>query len=386
MKTTTIKKAVLGGLAGAAAVGIALSGSSTAFANPDTTPRAINITGSDTVQDVMNGVANDALLGTTKYIGSWDAKSATWTGTGIAPNGSTEGLQALSAALKGEKWKNPSNVEIDVVGKVQAARSSSEPGSRQNNDGPLQFIPLGRDAVTYATAATTVVPSGIPLIHATGSNELSLKRIFSCEVGSFEFDGEWYHTMGSPTGSTKLEPIRLQSGSGTRSFWEGTSATGTPGSCVEGFANSTVQEHRGEVLVNRPNALVPFSIAQWIAQSNAGAANQNGTVGTALGIPVEDRRYGAQLNSVGAAKPIVDGKQNGSFLSALTRDVYNVIPAAAVNDFSTPENVMLNAAFVGPQAAASNTVIIEKFGFSTSLKSGFAVGSINKTLRANYYQ
>lgn len=370
MKLKTIAKRVsLSFVAGAAALGLAFSGATAASANPET-PRSINLFGSDTTQDVMNGVAFESLIGNEKYIGSWNAgTTAAASPINPAPNGSGAGLSALRLALNGT---------TGYAGKIQAARSSSSPkASELSTTGELQYVPFARDAVTYATAATSSVPNNIPITAAAG--KLSLQAIFTCAPGTFEHGGKNYHTVGNPAGSTKLIPINLQANSGTRSFWAG--AVGYSGSCLSGDA----QEHNGQDIAASPFALAPFSISQWIAQSNAGAANQNGTVGTALGIPVEDRRWGVKLNSVGtgpASNPIAAGVQNPGFVGTLTRNVFNVIPTDAVlNPIVSVENVLLNAAFVGPQAASSNATIIEKFGFSTALKDGYAPGATPAGLR-----
>ena len=381
MNLKPFRKVLVGCAAALTAAGIAFGGMTSASADPisPTGPRVINVYGSDTLQDAINGVANVATDGVNgKYLASWDAGSVA-APISPAPNGSGAGVTALKLALQGD---------AAYVNKVQGARSSSAP-SATDPAGELQYVPLARDAVTYATAATSVVPDGIPLEHTSGSNELSLKRIFSCAPGSFTFGGKNYHTVGNPSGSIKLEPVRLQSGSGTRSFWEGAAVTGAPGACVTGAA----QEHRGEVLLGKPNALVPFSISQWIAQSNTGAADQNDSTGYIAGTPVQDRRFGAKLKSVGAgptAAPTVevDGieLQNPGFLPALTRDVFNVIPTAAVGDTSNNVNRLLNKAFVGANADSliaeyDGQRVLELFGFSMDLKGNYNAGDTPLDLR-----
>lgn len=386
---SSFRKAAVACVAGAAAIGLAFSGATAASADPIGTPipRTINLTGSDTTQDVMNGIANVALDGGQKYIGSYNAgTTGDWTNlglTGATPNGSSQGLAALSAADQNLLWNGQA-----VAGKINAARSSSSPGSRANVNGPLQFIPFARDAVTYATAASTNVPNGIPLTATSGA--LSLQAIFTCVPGIHTFDEERFYTVkkvGDPesvyVGATKLEPIQLQSGSGTRSFWEGVVGTGT---CVQGNA----QEHRGEALENKPNALVPFSISQWIAQANAGADSQADGEGEIAGIPVTDRRFGAQLNAVGTSQPIAGGKQNSAFVTQLTRNVYNVIPHDVVGNTSTTVNRLLNKAFVGSTSDAVTATfggasVLELFGFSKTLVGGYTPGQVSDTLRATYY-
>lgn len=367
MNLKPFRKVLVGCAAALTAAGIAFGGMTSASAEPIGTPnvRELNGSGSDTTQDLVNGLSEKVQVGSVKVLGSFNAGAAGTPGqsdninprniTGndfVRPNGSGDGVKALTASITGAPWKTKT-----ITGQLDFARSSSGivgPGT------DLTYIPFAVDAVTYATAATSVVPSGIPLDHAVGTNGLSLKRIFTCESGSFDFGGKKYHTVGTPAGSIKLEPIQLQAGSGTRSFWEKTVGSGT---CMTGNA----QEHDGSALVGKPNALVPFSIAQWIAQTNSAA---NG--GTIDGVPVAVRLNGAKLNDIGTSKPTVisGGKTVLNPVFTVRRDVYNVVQTSRLTS-SAPADANLKAAFSGSSSlictAQSDSVLtIQAFGFGKS--------------------
>lgn len=303
---------------------------------PGTEFRILAGVGSDTTQDVLNGLADvitDAADldgdGDTaeKVIASWDAQPSNTTirtkatGCEIArPNGSGAGRTAVREAA------NPNSA---TAGCVDFARSSSGPVSGGDTGTWVRF---GKDAVTYAYNGGSDLPDTLTLVQ--------LQRIYQCLTTDI---------LGVP-----VTPLIPQRGSGTRSFWlsqmnitENDLSNGDY-PCVTDLGN-TVQEHNGGVLTDNVEYIVPFSIAQYIAQGN----NLPG---------VADRRGQAVLGSVRDAAtdttyaPVVDGKLNLGF--PYSRDVYNLVPTAKVADPA------IAATFIGATSSVcSNGTTITQFGF-----------------------
>lgn len=410
--TKTVRPAAVA----AAGLALALTGmfgfAGAASADPivapgETLPRVLNATGSDTLQDGMNGVANsvtDPVSGK-KALSSWDATgTSTITTTANAfkrPNGSTDGIIALSSAVSGLPGTWGGQTDTLARTEVNVARSSSSIGSgMQDNNGPLLYLPWAVDAVTYATSSNTVIPSGIPLTAtnpagANGTKDkpfgLSLTSIYG-GVGHIQgaLPGttspvyKFYVGTGTPaSGFTKLDVYVPQEGSGTREFF-GTKVgqnfkkgVALPAGVTDKVGGVTpVQEHNGSALVGNNKAIVPFSIAQHLAQTNAAAATPAGQIN---GVPVADRRSGALLNKVGTALPTkvdpITGKTVLNSAFPINRTVYNVVERDALIAQLTPGvpnpkyNATLAAVF-GSGGSAYNKPQIQDFGFGISGEAG----------------
>ncbi|WP_188757340.1 hypothetical protein, partial [Microbacterium album] len=174
------------------------------------------------------------------------------------PNGSGQGVTALKAAKDsaqlsltrdgvtsvayrddapfstpfGQKGVEDTTVTNLVPADLQFARSSSAatwvPG------GAYSYIPLALDAVTYATAPSTAVPSNIPLGTAIGEDvdgdgyfDLTLRNIYGINQASFEVKlanspTAPELTVGAQGTNADIVPFIPQAGSGTRSFWQST--------------------------------------------------------------------------------------------------------------------------------------------------------------------
>ena len=305
-------------------VGVALSAGAIGAANaePNGTPtyRALAGVGSDTTQDVVNGLS-DAVLGSdgTKLIASYNATGggniqtkADAKCTLPRPNGSGAGRTALLKSL------TPGDA---TAGCLDFARSSSLNLAATPQGQGLTYIPFAVDAVTYATASGSTIPRNL--------TQAQLVAIYQCQV-------------------PEIKPLLPQAGSGTRAFWLaqlGLTET-TKGSCVADTvgSNVSVQEHDGRVLT-APDQIVPFSVAQYIAQS-FGA--------------ITDVRGSAQLGAVDGITPVA---LNTAF--GIKRDVYNVVPTANIGTAPTSD------VFVGPQSkVCTNTAVIQKYGFGTNANCG----------------
>lgn len=345
----------LGVVAAAAVAALAFGAAAPAYADPSGF-KPLNGVGSDTTQDVMNGIAT-----VVPAIGSYDAFGSTQiqtTSGGVffnRPNGSGNGQKALSAALvpAGHTW--PASGGVDVSGQVDFARSSSGPSSSLNGT-DLTFIPFARDAVSYAVSASSDFPRDVALGNASQDAitpaPFTLRNIYRGTVTSY---------LDSNLEPVTIRPLLPQTGSGTRSFW--ISALGlTEGQITAGGKatdlGNTVQEHNG-TFVTQPGDLVPFSIAQYIAQGNHG--------GLPAAAPVTERRGNIVLGNIDTVKPYINGA-NGPELNTsfpVNRLVFNVVSTARLSGTSTADQ-LLQATFAGSTSSVcAATAQIKQYGFGT---------------------
>lgn len=395
------KRWLFGATAALTGAALALGASLPAAADPVDAPtyRALAGVGSDTTQDVMNGISAVVTDSSgTLAVGSYNATgSATITPkpnrTFARPDGSGDGVTALKAAKNSADYKGTTLQPTDL----QFARSSSA-ASTWNSQGAYAYIPLALDAVSFATApANTKVPSDIPLgtsvgeLNSDGSLKLTLTNIYTRDVTSTLKDsttGTTY-TVGNQASGADIVPFKPQPGSGTLSFWTGKMG-GTLGSIVSdtftysstkaecdanpaiptipgtpswnpatGICTAGVQEHNGKATAEVSNAVIPFSIAQFVAQSNAGTLAAN------YGVTVTDRRNSAVLGKVDGVSTTTGtpAALNTSF--PIRRVVFNVVAVADLND------ALIQQVFVGSGADAYNALnpydasrlAIKDFGF-----------------------
>ena len=384
-------------LAGAATAALLLGGALGASAdptNPDTgVPefRAVNGTGSDTTQDLNNGLA--AVL---TELGSYDATipatdSDVWIqtrecGTWIPrPNGSGPGVAALKAAKAGQVLTNargtsrtdnapcggaPGTEDVQgplTAADLQFARSSS--GIPASTSGNYSYVPLAVDAVTYAVHTNnTTVPRNL--------TSADLTAIYSADNGEDVVLSTGTYTIGQAGTGADIVPFIPQAGSGTRSFWLSAVLDGqAQGTAVsDTYSGGIVQEHNGAVLAAVPNAITPFSIAQHIAQGNSALLEEQ------YRVTVNDRRSGAVLAEVDDADPLADGALNTEFPFA--RPVFTVVQHAEI-----ATNANLRNAFVdNPSTTATEGAVytagtgssfaIEDFGFGSLVDRDTTVNGV----------
>ncbi|MDW5324454.1 hypothetical protein [Plantactinospora sp. KLBMP9567] len=273
--------------------------------------RTLAGTGSDTTQDVLNGLG--AAIGGGTVLASWDARGTSPIKTKVdncvfqRPNGSTEGNRSLWAS----KVQAPAASTIEDC--VDFARSSS--GTTLVAGGNGTWIPFALDAVTYAINENSDLPTNMSLS--------LLQNIYKC--------------VTETVGSFPVQPLLIQPGSGTRQFWNQqmgiTDAEISAGDypCLvppsatvpDGTGVPPVQEHDGRELVGHNDYVMPFSIAQHIAQGNA--------------LPgVEDRRGPSLLGSINTVSPYAAGSNppnevlNPTF--PLNRRVYNIVASSELTE------------------------------------------------------
>jgi phosphate transport system substrate-binding protein len=366
-----------GGAVTVLAAGLVVVTANPASADPATTYAAV---GSDTTQDVMDGFATIVGGGN---VGSWDAVNPGTPGSihdvinpkancpMTRPNGSGEGVNALRKSV------NPSTAAPQLAlppgpGCLDFSRSSSGPGNNANTAGLLIYIPFALDAVAPATGGTTNIAN------ADGFSITQLAALYQCTPQTV--GGVTYDPNNPPAAGNQGVHLYIpQSGSGTRNFWAGQmgiNATSLP-TCVHDTSvidGTLVEEHDGTVLAADPAGLGPFSIAQWVAQSNGH----------------NDRRHGAILHSLATAAapttpvpPLVNNALNTAF--PITREVYNVTVLSRVTSGTANFDQALTNILVGTSSIlCSQSLTIRSFGFGllTSAPLGHTCGAVATELRA----
>lgn len=341
-------------------------------------PRAVLVgVGSDTTQDVMNGLAGDGLqptvpvLGGVRQLASFDAIVGGVKGTCITPtpgsptfdrpNGSTNGRKALSRAIDQTLFTVagsgcPAPGGTSVTGVIDFARSSAGPASG-SGAGPLMYLPLGRDALSFAYAAPGVAN---PVTSLTSAQLTSL------------------FTTGPQTiNGVNVIPCSIQTGSGTYQSWntavaanatQMAAATSMCRTAPGVVAPGELQENDGNGLRTRANSfpgsqvIVGFSAANFIAQSNGASVSQLTLGGVDLGAI---NALGKPYNGIGTSLT-----PSSSFYAdtVFGRTVYNVVQGSKITG---PGNVDLKRMFaqtaLGTPAvcAPGAQAIINAFGFAS---------------------
>jgi len=382
-------------LAAAASLG-SLIVSTSAPAGADPRPTVVGV-GSDTTQDVLNGLAGVGLqptvplLGGSKVLASFDAIVGGTTGTCITPrpntptfdrpNGSGNGRKALSRAIDGTPWKVtgstcPSPGGSTVSGVIDFARSSSGP----SGSGPLMFLPMARDALSFAWSAPAL-PIGVSPVTTLTSSQLT--SLFS--AGPQTIAG------------VEIIPCQIQTGSGTYKTWntdlgvsaaQMAAATTTCRTAPGVVAPGELQENDGNALRTRADkfpgkeVIIGFSAANFISQSNGTSVSQLTLGGVDLGaIDALGKPY------AGTAPNLVPcGTAPGctsDFYANPTygRTVYNVVSAAKItgpgnNDLKLmfAQTALGTPAICTPGAQAT----VRAFGFN-SLPAGPGAGTCGDT-------
>lgn len=310
---------------GAACVGAlsAIAIASTASADPQGAPssRPLAGVGSDTTQNVLNGLSEVVTINGSKVIASYDAigtnpittKNPAPSGSNCTfnrPNGSTAGRNALISSLASGST---------TAGCIDFARSSSLNLAATPNQ--LTYIPFAIDGLSFAVTSESDVPRSLTLDE--------LKSIYRCEASS-------------------IDPYIPQSGSGSRAFFLSTlgltEAQVSSSTCIRDNKNGVpLQENDGRALDN--NDIFAYSTAAYASQ-NAGL--------------VADVRGRTVLGVINGVAPLT---LNGDF--PIKRDVYNIIPTA--REGATPTSTV----FVGPGSLVCQaTGTIRSFGFATNPNCG----------------
>jgi ABC-type phosphate transport system substrate-binding protein len=300
--------------------------------------------GSDTTQDVMHAMASSYTANTTTNVdhdklfsinatgGPYSAPGDQTCPQGVSyaansqPNGSSAGITALTQT-------DPTKNCLDF------ARSSR---AKQSGDAStLLFRAFAKDAVTWSAFSGGHAPANL--------SQSQLQKIYTCQV-----------TNWSQVGGTAGTIVRYlpPTSSGTRTFFVSKVLGGVtiPSTC----RYTTIEENRGSLVpsAQRPNAILPYSVARWRAQANG--------VST-------DYRAGATLRSINGVAPTSTNIANNSFLAV--RHVYNVTRT----DTSSTEQAKLtrlfgNAGYLCTNSTAKQTIVKYGFVLETSTNCGKYLG------------
>ena len=329
-----------------AAFGVAVTGAAIAVpAVAEPVSNSYAIVGSDTLEDVVNGLVNGTNISGASVrstvggstLGSFDATGNPCIITkpnGIRfgrPNGSGDGVKALSRSIDGATFTSattacPDNASRVITDQVDIARSSS--AGTSNAAGELLYVPFGRDAIAYAYHSGSTA-TGIDTI-----TKAQLKSIFECTL----------RTLGGET----ITPVIPQSGSGTRKdFLSKIGATeasmitvAETGCVVEG------QEHDGTSLTVA-NSIMPMSASRWIAMTTGATQSK---IGSAVIAGVADVGVSPVTGTGAAMVP------NSAYYADSTwgRDTYLVVEYARVDATNAKYDANL-AAILDPTISTSLT-------------------------------
>ncbi len=318
----------------AAGIAAAVTGVGVALADPAGSPtyRQLAGVGSDTTQDVMNGIANAVTISGTKVLGSYDAvgsaqittkdPAVTAGCTLNRPNGSNAGRTALLNSLNANGGAGD--------GCLQWSRSSSL--NITTSSPSLTYVPFAVDGMSYAVTNTSIVSRNLTLA--------DLQAYYHCDPAYVGTAPNW-----------DVTPILPQAGSGTRSYWESQMGitdsdvnNGLYPCIVNGTKNGQIiEEHTGTALDDK--SLAPYSIPNYNSQAVQ---------------LVSDKRGRGVLGVVNGTYPNV---MNPSF--SVQRPMYNVIPTSkiAVSPWSD--------VFVGANSlVCQQGAVIAKYGYATNPNCG----------------
>jgi ABC-type phosphate transport system substrate-binding protein len=247
------------------------------------------------------------------WIYSWDATNPKTGATGdkirtkagaallIRPNGGNAGNSALEAGAKTSKG----TFAVDFA-RTSSGRKSTDPPL---GPGGIAFVTLARDAVTYSTQTTTNAPANL--------TTAELAEIYSCTA----------HTWNQVGGKSRatIKPFLPPTTAATRTFFLKAIGVTTPGSCV----NSTPEQNEGtNKLLHNPNAIFPYSVADYIAQvfHSAPCGKKPKAGQNAFGC---DDHGTLKLNKINGTSPTV-GKGaretiNTRFSASFLRFIYDVV-------------------------------------------------------------
>jgi hypothetical protein len=347
-----------------------------AFADP---ARPYAAVGSDTIQDVWNGLTNDSTA-VAPSIASYNATSGgasyqlIQTKTGgdwfSRPNGSGDGAKALSAAwdpgYTSQLW-NPTGSSPATLNHqdVDFSRSSSGPNAGTG----LLYQAFARDAVSVAYYKQTGMGAGMNF--TTGELKELYSGVDDTSDSVVTFDGS-----GNPL--VNGQPVHVlipQQSSGTRKFFLGAIGVTTLASYIsDPAAPGGIPENNGTPL-DTAGDIIPFSAAQWISQNTGKAIN---TLNSNLDIATINGKTAVTGTGASSAPGALFGTKNlsgdytdtpGSGAGVFERDTYTVYPLSYTQAGNTAKQSTLVSILTGTgagQIGSTNAkAIIRSYGFGT---------------------
>lgn len=363
----SIKKPVALGVMASLALGVFAAAP---VAHADPVSGSYVAVGSDTLDSSMNALANGThasgadvrISAGGAALGSFDAFGSSLIQTKslgpyfVRPEGSGNGVNALIASIRGAddatyKWNN-----VNIANQIDIARSSSGPTA--DPAGKLSWVPYARDAVAYAY---------LPV----AGHESDLANLTSAQLTAL------YNGTLTTVGSTTVNVMIPQNGSGTRKFFLSAIGVSTNSTCPLTVCTTSAVPENDASKLTVPGSIIPFSAANYIAQSNNVQVNTIGTTGVVLG---SIDGIAPTTSSAGALVP------NSAFYStSYGRNTYLVVEYARVT-VGDPKYDATLAALVNSSSASSLT------NFSSALPSqpgsvkkkfGFLAPSSSTPIRAN---
>ena len=366
---------VLGGVVALAATA-GLVGMTIQPAAADPT-RPYSATGSDTTQDVWNGLTNAAgapipSVASWNAFASGDSTNYIQTKSGgnwfERPAGSTNGARALSAvwdpAWTSREWWTGTNPHIVLDHEdVDFARSSSGPNAGTG----LKYIPFARDALTIAfnpapgLTTLNITPGQITELFTGVDNGADSVVQFSAQPATL--------TTTVTINGVTVQPKIPQQGSGTRAFFQQAAGAATLAPYIADPAGAAgIPENSGTGIPNDGD-LIGFSAANWISQVNGKVTNT--TAGLAMATINGAAPFtGTPPNLVPG--PLFGGTNlsgdynvvPGTGVGVYNRDTYNVVPTAFIGSAVPKQSALVGvlSSASGVYGANSKT-IIKAFGF-----------------------
>jgi hypothetical protein len=404
--------------AAAAAIGslaaIGFAGNSPANADPKQYTDPIFGFGSDTLQDVTNAFAGVNIAGTyipplqtsaatgAKQIVSWDAfppgtadptaASCITTKVGsptiLRPNGSTNGVRALSSAFNaGQRWPlsgTPCGAARSMGGIIDFARSSSTPIT---TTGPLVYVPFGRDYISFAyvrpsgSPVASLTPGQLTDLHAIGPQLIGGVPVFACgiQTGSGTYSS-WMGMLGRPTDGTGDPGTNICNNAGVGATLNrvqennGPDLTGKAG-LLASITNDICDGVAGPPATTCENAQIVagFSASQFIARSN-GIGTPNPNLGANGGLGAI-----SGVNATTGTAPNLAPNPAAFANTTFGRDVSYVLAAETILGVDAIPHLV--DMFVGPSSkVCSATATIQQHGF-LPLGAGCGATSIRGNFR-----
>lgn len=394
-------------------------------------------TGSDTTQDILNGLSMS--LGTNsdtgnRYITSYDAAPGIGAGsssahcnsaddkitpvlgggTFVRPNGSSNGRDTLRAAigqassasvksfacgLLGAGGAAVSLATTDIKGLVHFARSSSgPPASDTNASGVVAYVPFARDAMTVAVSPTSKMPAltfGTASVNTevggvVGKVESTLYALYNCKAtqivtpatgSSFLANANYVPVDGDV--ASAINTYIPQLGSGTRAYWIArfniTEANITAGAANAACLDDTIDGSvgTGEFVQEHSGRAVGADDYGVTPHSiPTFVAQNNGVEG------VVSRIEGAVLHPIGGIAATTgtgtSKVMNPTYLTSpkttmLTRLMFNVVPSRVLDD----PNSLEREVFFGTTSRvcqATSTITAYGYGLLTASTGSSSCG------------
>lgn len=245
-----------------------------------------------------------------------------------APGSSGAGRTAL---------RDPANLGTACL---DIARSSSGPSS--SDPAEFEYYGFAKDAVSWASFPGAA-PADLSLA--------ALRDIYSCTVTN------WNQVGGQDAAIVRYLP---PAGSGTRSFFVGTVLGAEPSTACGEIRTAAENDGTAVPEADRAAAILPYSVAQWVAQANGASTDVRSTV-----------RIGAVDGSNPVTGPDADNRYrpdaaviNGAFPGV--RTVYNVLDTRLPSYGQALRAVGFDAAGPGFLCAGSPAVtdLLTTFGFT----------------------